>query len=269
MTKLLDVFKKPDPMKVAIEEYNSGLAAKYRGEWAQSLVHNQHAAKLNPNDEATWWNLAIAATALRDWPEARRAWLACGVNLIEGEGEVLIPECWGCVRLNPNGKGEVVWGRRIDPARMRIQNVPLPESDRRYGDIVLNDGAPEGTRTSRGKEYSVFNELGIWQRSTYSTYDVEISLPGPDAKESLDRLCTELDLAFEDWGTLRHLCAQCSRGNPGPHECDPVPPKEGHSRFGFAARGRSAIDEVLRRWLEVEPNVELGSISLAVSGISA
>ena len=267
MARLLDAFKKLDPTKVAIEEYNLGLGAKYRGEWALSLAHNQRAAELNSGDEATWWNLAIAATALKNWPEARRAWLACGVSLLDGDGEVSIPEIWACVRLNPNGGGEVVWGKRIDPARIRIMNVPLPESDRRYEDIILNDGAPEGIRTSGGSEYPVFNELAIWQRSPYSTYAVEVGLASPEAKESLGRLCSELAVAFEDWGTLRHLCAECSRGNPGPHEC--APSTTDGNRFGFAARGRSALDDLLRRWLEVEPGVELGAVSLAVAGISA
>jgi len=56
----------------AIKEYNLGFAAKYRGDWQASLKHNQRAALLNGDDEATWWNLGIAATALSDWPEARR-----------------------------------------------------------------------------------------------------------------------------------------------------------------------------------------------------
>ena len=152
MAWLESVFNKHDPKQEAIDEYNLGLAAKYRGEWEESFARNRRAAELNSEDEASWWNLGIAATALRDWPEARRAWLACGVDLIQGEGEVEMAHCWGCVRLNPSGSGEVVWGKRIDPARIRIANVPLPESNRRYGDIILNDGAEEGTRTSRGTQ---------------------------------------------------------------------------------------------------------------------
>ncbi len=115
-----------DRQQRAIEEYNLGFHAKYAGDWEKSLFHNQRAAELNPEDEATWWNLGIAATALHNWPEARRAWLACGVKLQPGEGEVAMPELMGCVRIDPSGRGEVVWGRRIDPARIRVLNVPFP-----------------------------------------------------------------------------------------------------------------------------------------------
>ena len=269
MAWLESVFKKHDPKQKAMDEYNLGLAAKYRGEWEESLARNRRAAELNSEDEASLWNLGIAATALRDWSEARRAWLACGVTLLEGDGEPEIAECWGCVRLNPDSSGEVVWGKRIDPARIRVMNVPLPKADRRYGDIILNDGAEEGTRTSRGRDYPVFNELALWKRSNYSTYEVQVGTVSGEARESLRRLCEGADMAFEDWGTVRILCAQCSLGNPGAHQCADLDDAVRPSRFGFAARGRSVLDELLGKWAEVEPALELGPVVLAVSGSNA
>jgi hypothetical protein len=250
----------------AIRAYNLGLEAKYAGEWELSLRHNQAAAKLNPDDEATWWNLAIAATALHDWPEARRGWTACGVTLNPGVGEVTMPECRGCVRIDPNGTAEVVWGKRIDPARIRVLNVPLPSSDRRYGDVLLNDGAEEGTRTSNGNQYPVMNELGLWQSSPYSTFAVEVALESANRTESLQNLCEREDIAFEDWSSLRYLCAACSRGNPGEHVCLNADLPDKTSRFGFAARSRTALDDVIRQWKEFEPGISLGAVELAVPG---
>ena len=46
--------------------YNLGLIYKYRGEWEKSFDFNQQAREFQSEDEATLWNLAIAATALRD-----------------------------------------------------------------------------------------------------------------------------------------------------------------------------------------------------------
>lgn len=46
--------------------YNIGLIYKYQNEWLLSLEHNQKAYGLAPDDEAARWNLAIAATALRE-----------------------------------------------------------------------------------------------------------------------------------------------------------------------------------------------------------
>jgi hypothetical protein len=105
--------------------YNLGLQAKYQCEWQASMLFNERAASLDPVDQASWWNLRIAATALRDWAQARRAWKGCGIELEEGLlDEVSMPPVTACVRLNPNTFGEVVWGTRIDPARIQIRNVP-------------------------------------------------------------------------------------------------------------------------------------------------
>jgi hypothetical protein len=183
----------------AIKEYNLGFEAKYRGDWRTSLEHNQKAAALNGDDQATWWNIGIAATALSDWPEARRAWTKCGItDLGTGTGEILWASCTSCVRLNPNESREVVWGTRIDPARIRVDNVPLASSDRLYGDILIHDGAQEGTRISGKNKFPVFNELGVWQRSAYSTYKVELISPNTTAPESLEERCRENDMWLED-----------------------------------------------------------------------
>ena len=100
--------------------YNLGLHTKSTGRWSESLRFNQHALELDPTDEAAWWNLGIASTALRNCSEARRAWKACGIELEDAEGEVRMPAVTACVRLDPSGSGEVVWGQRLDPARMAI-----------------------------------------------------------------------------------------------------------------------------------------------------
>jgi len=178
---------------------------------------NQRALELDPSDEAAWWNLGIAATALGNWSEARRAWKGCGIELEDGVGEVRMLSVRACVRLDPSGSGEVVWGQRLDPARIAILSVPLPESGHRFNDIVLNDGAANGTRVeSNGNEVPVFDELSIWKASNYSTFRVKLEMPDDSAKEKLVELCVAHELGVEDWTTIRILCAKCSRGNPGP-----------------------------------------------------
>jgi len=262
------LLKRPSAEQQAIEEYNAGLKAKYAGNWDESLARNQRAARLNPTDQATWWNLAIAATALHDWPEARRAWIACGVTPNESDGEVTTLENWACVRLVPSGAAEVVWGKRIDPARIKVMNVPLPESDRLYGDIILNDGAQEGTRVSRGQEFPVFDELAVWRRSEFSTYRIEVEGASEESRASLARICEENEVPFEDWGTVRILCEACSRGNPGVHECSNAAEPSGPARFGFAAKGLERLRKALTEWREVAPEVRFGEAELLVSGVS-
>jgi len=64
----------------AIVAYNLGLSAKYEGRWNDSFEQNQLANERRSGDEATLWNLGIAATALRRWDEARAAWRECGIS---------------------------------------------------------------------------------------------------------------------------------------------------------------------------------------------
>lgn len=252
--------------KKAIEAYNLGLKAKYEGNWPESFAQNQRANRLRPGDEATLWNLGIAATALKDWDEARRAWKACGIQVNDGPGEVLMPQIKACVRANPNGAADVVWGMRIDPARIRIENVPLPASERRYGDVLVNDGAEEGTRNSNGREYPVFDELGIWKVSAYSTFEAHLVIPNESAMESLENKCRENGFWVEDWGTIRILCEACSRGTPGDHVCTNEPTSQG--RFGFAAKSENALRNLLHEWAEVHDGAIVESITLVVSGLT-
>jgi tetratricopeptide (TPR) repeat protein len=112
-----------DPHRAATH-YNIGLVYKYRGAWTESLHHNRRASDLRPDDEAANWNMGIAATALRDWPAAREAWHQVGIQIADSDGPV--EEDFGIapVRLNPNESAEVVWGKRIDPARVVLGNIP-------------------------------------------------------------------------------------------------------------------------------------------------
>lgn len=237
--------------------YNLGLDYKNTGRWEESLRCNRRAAELNPRDEAAWWNMGIAATALKNWQEARRAWRACGLILEGDDGEVVTPPVGACVRLDPRGKGEVVWGLRLDPARMRITNVPLPESGYRFHDIILNDGASNGTRLDEhGYQVPVFDELALWHASEYSTFGVWLHAVDPAAEGQLIDLSHENKIGIEDWSTVRMLCAECSRGNPGPHECADKPHEDGTRRFGFGAKSKEDLIRILRMWVDSNPACE-------------
>src|SRR5690606_30084312 len=132
-----------------------------------SLRHNLRAIELaDEKSQAPYWNAAIAATGLGDWPEARKLWAACGIKIPEGEGPIEDDYGIAVVRLNPWHGGETVFARRIDPARARLLNVPLQESGHRFGDIVLHDGAATGHRFDGQREVPVFNELSRLSRPT-------------------------------------------------------------------------------------------------------
>lgn len=235
----------------ASTHYNLGLVYKYRGAWRESLHHNRRASELRPDDEATLWNMGIAATALRDWPAAREAWRRAGLAIEDGEGPIEADFGLTPVRLNPDGAAEVVWGRRIDPVRVVIQNVPSADSGFRAGDVVLHDGAPEGQRQHDGRTYAVFNVLTLFEPSSNSTFEAEVRARDAADLEALTRAFDEAQVRHEVWTTtVRLLCKQCSEGTPHEHTADEKPRALWPDRhlIGISTTNPEIPQQVLERW---------------------
>ena len=195
--------------------FDLGLIHKWSHNWEEAFACNLRAAELvgERREEPAWWNLGIAATALRDWDMARRAWRAYGLTLPEGVGPIEADFGMSPVRLDPDGAGEVVWGRRIDPARVRIENIPFPSSGHRWADVVLHDGAPNGSRQVDGREYPVFDELQRWAPSDVPTVEAAVSAGAPGDLDELIDLVERAGYAAEDWTrNVRMLCRRCSEG---------------------------------------------------------
>jgi tetratricopeptide (TPR) repeat protein len=233
----------------SVPYYNLGLLYKYQCNWQLSYQYNQKAVRLDPGNEAAWWNLGIAATVLLDWRTARAAWNHFGLNLEVSDEELTMDLGSVPIRLNPDADGEVVWCKRIDPARAIIYNVPLPTSGHRYGDMVLNDGAPQGYRISNGVEVPVFNELQLLTKSAYKTYSITIHTERQEVIDKLEELCDNTKVEFEDWSTVRMLCKQCSEGTPHEtHDHDLKIENEYEHRIGFASVSKDTIIQVLADW---------------------
>lgn len=246
--------------------YNLGLLYKRQRMWKESLEWNRRATELNPEDGAAWWNLGIAATALRRWKLARAAWRAYGIEIPEGTGPIDFPCGFGPFRLHPDGEAEVVWAWRIDPARSVIASIPFPESGHRWRDVVLNDGAPVGYRVYQGREVPVFDVLELLKPSRFGTFIARVRLPANSKKaERLAHLAAEMGGSAEDWSTsVRVLCKACSEGRPHEHhDSGQVPPPPPDVRLiGIAAKNRRHATRILNAWeAEAGRGVEVESLS--------
>lgn len=234
----------------SVPEYNLGLIYKYQGERQLSYQHNQRAVVLDPEGEAAWWNLGIAATVLLDWRTAREAWNHFGLNLEVNDEELTMDLSIVPIRLNPDDDGEVVWCKRIDPARAIIKNIPLAASGHRFGDMVLNDGAAEGYRIRNGKEVPVFNELQLLTKSAYSTYSIIAYTDVQEQVDKLEELCHNTSVEFEDWSSsIQILCKQCSEGTPHEtHDQDLKADNENEHHIGLASINEDTVRQVLAEW---------------------
>jgi hypothetical protein len=228
--------------------FNVGVIYKWQARWAEAREAMESSLALQPDDNGpAWWNLGIAATATGDWSAARSAWRAYGIKIPDGDGPLDMALGRTPVRLLAE---EVVWCRRIDPARAIIESIPMPESGRRHGDLLVHDGEPKGHRIANGESYSVFNELALLTASDESTFEATISAPSPEDTDDLGTRAEKAGLVFEDWtANVRMICQACSEGTP--HEHAPgsaVSAWAVERRCAFAARDEAAVREVLRQW---------------------
>jgi hypothetical protein len=238
--------------------FDLGLAHKHLGNWRDCAEANLRALEISsePGDPA-WWNLGIAATALREWALARWAWRGYGIEHSKlGEGSDPIELDWDSnpvrIRSKDGDRVEVVWGRRLCPARIRIENIPYPASEHRWGDVVLHDGAPNGERIVGKTSYPVFDELERWSPSEIPTLRADVRCRNDDDAVALVELFRDARFDAEDWSaSVRELCQECSEGRLDGHEH--AFPKAGEERvFGIAAPLGLAA-RVLRTWRDASP----------------
>ena len=229
--------------------FNLGLLAKRQRRWSDSLGFNRRAVDLDSSDEGAWWNMGIAATALADWSAARSAWRGFGLDIPDGEGPLELNMGLVPIRLAPNS--EVVWCSRIDPARAIIRSVPLPDSQRAFGDLLLHDGATNGSRWLRGKEVGVFDELELLQKSLHQTFAFMAHVSSPKDIETLAELADKAGMAVEDWSTVNFMCEACSRGTPHKHHLREAPEWRPDRHIGVASTDRANIDRLLTEWQQL------------------
>jgi hypothetical protein len=230
--------------------FNLGLLFKIQRRWEDSAKSSRRGVEIDPSHEGAWWNLGIAATALGDWQEARRAWRGYGIDIPSGEGPLELNYGSVPLRLNPDDNGEVVWGRRIDPARAIIVSVPLPRSGFYEGDLVLHDGEPKGTRKHKGEDLDVFNVLQTLQKSGRRTYEAWVSVHNEADIETLEAIAEKNAAVVEDWSqSVRMICRQCSEGIPHSEHTETPVPWESRRHIGISAASLEHASALLMQWV--------------------
>jgi tetratricopeptide (TPR) repeat protein len=250
--------------------YNLALIYKHTRKWEEALRCNQEAVKLSPRNEAAWWNLGIAATALGNWQEARRAWKSyrIGVPIPEGDDEFQLDLGPVPIRLNFENKHEVVWCKRIDPARAVIENVPTAKSRHRYKDVLLHDGEPKGSRTLGGRKIPVFDELQLLQPSAYSTYLAHAEITVQSELIDLFEHLLVHDIGSENWeNDLRTLSDEESYGNAPPYQETEI---NSHNaiHLGLATKSEDNLKEILEQWNIEHPQCKVLLGNCIVKGVN-
>ncbi|MEE6262672.1 tetratricopeptide repeat protein [Plantactinospora sonchi] len=194
--------------------FDAALAYKFLRDWPKAYELGLEAAARarRGKEDPAFWNLGIVATVLRDWATARDCWQGYGLPIPPGEGEILEDFGPTCVRINTATGQEVVWAQRLCPTRARVLNVPL-DPGRRFGEVVLHDGVPNGERVFQGQAVPVFDEILLFTPSELPTLSVTVTASAPDDIEALLEAFARDNLGAEPSDTVKPLCSCCSEGS--------------------------------------------------------
>jgi tetratricopeptide (TPR) repeat protein len=203
------------------------------------------------SEEAAWWNLGVTATALRRWDVARRAWRSCGIELPADAGPIEADFGLAPVRLNPDQSGEIiVWGHRIDPARIRLVSVPFPVSGHRWADVILHDGVASGYEEHNGRRRPVVDEVMRWEASDVPTVEVRLVADTDDVDDLL-RTVDRAGYAAEDWTrNVRLLFKRTREGSSTADEAVEARFASGEHHLVGIAGPLVEVGPIVRHWEE-------------------
>ncbi|MGI5239624.1 hypothetical protein [Dactylosporangium sp. CA-139066] len=191
--------------------FDAALAYKFARDWPRAYETGKVAVTFVERgaEEPAYWNLGTAATVLRDWATARDAWAGYGLPPFPGTEQIDAQLGPACIRLA--GVDEVVWAMRLCPTRARVINVPFDPS-RRFGEVVVHDGAPSGERTYGTMTVPVFDEVALFEPSETATLSVLVTC-GPGELDELAAAFNRRGLGLEVLASRVDLCACCSRSS--------------------------------------------------------
>lgn len=165
------------------------ICAKMKSDWGAvrewlELIDNRRLGADVQADPALEWNRGVLAVAERRWRDARQAWERVGFNFPEEldaiDQDYAQPGELSPVRLKLDltlvsasqgalPRSEVVWGRRVGPARVELTGLPYYHPTYRCGDILLVDGVREGQVDFNGDKYPISPALEVWESSPGET----------------------------------------------------------------------------------------------------
>jgi len=227
---------------------------KHRREWKPTYHYAKRALALDPACSDTWWDLGIAATALKKWRIAKNVWSK--FNLPSAFSKKSREVC--SLFLENEKQFELIWVRPLCPARAEIISIPQAASQLCYKDIVLYDRLQlKGHNIAGNRKLPVFAFLGHWKRSNYETFSCQLYTSREKDIQTLELLCHQTGCGFENWSN------SALNFSPGIREGVPefynVKKHLDHSPaetqwVAIAARNQHRVERMLQQWRLISLN---------------
>jgi hypothetical protein len=153
-------------------------------------------SELETTDTDHQWDILVCASINKDWPTARQAALAIGMELDSESGQ--IDENWGSILIDiasEHEKENLLFARRTGPVSATITAMSGPNEQQRFNEKVifepialneLNQTDDEGDHhDENGRYYQVFRHLHTASSVDYFTFAIDGFHPGKEALQSL------------------------------------------------------------------------------------
>lgn len=215
---------------------------KKRREWKAVIHYNKKVVALDPTRAQHWWDLGIGAAATGRQRLARRIWHKFGHDTKASFGRKPVT-----IQLVHSGMYELVWARPLDPARVVLESIPHPDSDRSFQDVLLVDKHQVGTTVVGNRRLPIYPELDLLKRSHYHTWSCQLLGVDTEDVQLLENLCREVSLGFEVWSNANRslrMSEQREYYARYTHKSD----YEDGVLIAIAGKREKSVVDVLRSW---------------------
>lgn len=216
---------------------------KDRQEWKPSFHFHKRTVALDTTNREAWWNLSIAATALKKDRLARSIWTKFG-----WDRDKQASQPYG-LQLSYQDAYEILWMHPLDPCRARILSIPHPGSRLRFREVVLYDRQKVGYHVVDNRRIPIYESLGSFKRSPYQTFSCLLHTTDADSIQQLEQLANKAGIGFEIWSNASRAFTPEHR-NAFPEYYSNLHPDEyiDHCLIALAAIHEAEIQHLINSW---------------------
>ncbi|CAM5595863.1 hypothetical protein SCALM49S_06061 [Streptomyces californicus] len=211
--------------------FNLALLHKFRHDWEQARAAGLRAVALLDRESGApdWWNVGIAATALQDWPLARRAWQAYGLKVPGGgqhSGATTEPSGMelGSAACTPlargRGRGGLGPTARSGPDRGAVDPAAVLRAALGRGRPARRGAQRRAGHRRRARLPGVRRDRAVGAVPGAELV-VLLEAATEEDRDALEKLASDAGFAAEDWSSsVRLLCRACSESRMESDEGD-------------------------------------------------
>lgn len=220
-----------------------GMIYSDRKEWKPAFHYWKKAVSLDTDDRDAWWQMGLAATALKKLRIAQSIWSKFGLEKPD------LNQPLG-LRLKHADGFEILWMQPLDASRCRILSIPHPGSDLRFRQMMLYDRRGEkGFNVVKHHRIPVFDAVDRLKGSPYQTFSCLLHTSETAAIDRLERLCHDAGLGFEVWSNASRSLT-FNQASTFPEYYNDILPKsnKGATLVAMAALHPAEVERVLNNW---------------------